>query len=193
MRTIDGASREIVDIISEVVKRTSENCRILVSDDTYCGYEIDCPPINYIFGNARYVKDRLDELSVTEQGNDAKFPLIALFCPVNEQRDSLEHYTQAKINILIACSTKQQWSNEQRQVTSFQNILRPIYHRFIEALKEDRRLDFGYDETVVHNYSENYSYGRYGAHTADGEVLSEPIDAINISRLQINVKQPNCR
>ena len=34
---------------------------------------------------------------------------------------------------------------------------------------------------VKHSYSENYSYGRYGAYTDSGEAVSEPIDAINIA------------
>jgi hypothetical protein len=77
-------------------------------------------------------------------------------------------------------------------VYSFQNILRPIYKRFLEALLSDGRFDFAEDE-VPHEYSENYSYGRYGAHTGTGDAVSEPIDAINISNLELIIKPQNCR
>ncbi len=186
-------SREIIEILADVVKRTAVGCTLMASDLKGGLRDIDCPEINYTFGNAQYVKDRLDELSRTPHGNENKFPLIALFCPFNEQRNSPDYYSKAKVRILIACSSKQQWSNEERLETSFRNILRPIYRSFIEALKEDGRFDFGYDGDVAHEYSENYSYGRYGAHTGTGDAVSEPIDAINLTNLELIVKNQNCR
>lgn len=193
MSTANHRSHEIIEILADVVKQTSAGCTITVMDGKGGFRAIQCPEINYTFGNAQYVKDRLDELSKTAKGNELKFPLIALFCPFNEQRNSPDYYTRAKVRILIAHSSLQQWSNEQRLETSFRNVLRPIYSSFLEALKEDGRLDFGYDEQIAHEYSENYSYGRYGAYTGTGEQVSEPIDAINISNLELKVKLPNCR
>ncbi|MCM1337708.1 MAG: hypothetical protein NC187_08250 [Candidatus Amulumruptor caecigallinarius] len=186
-------SREIIEILSDVVAATSAGCSLMFPDGIGGLKRYDCPTINYIFGNAQYVKDRLDELSKTASGNSVKFPLIALMCPFNEQRNTPEYYSKAKVRILIAFATKQQYSNEQRLALSFQNILRPIYNRFMQALREDGRFDFGYNDTIAHEYSENYSYGRYGAHTGTGEEVSEPIDAINISNLELTVKKTNCR
>lgn len=186
-------SREIIEILSDVVAATSAGCSLKFPDGKGGLKRYDCPAINYIFGNSQYVKDRLDELSKTASGNNVKFPLIALMCPFNEQRNSPDYYSKAKVRILIAYATKQQYSNEQRLELSFQNILRPIYNRFLQALREDGRFDFGYNDTIAHEYSENYSYGRYGAHTGTGEEVSEPIDAINISNLELIVKKINCR
>lgn len=193
MRQSDQRSREIIEILADVVRETAKGCKLRVTDYKGGARDITCPTINYTFGNAQYVKDRLDELSLTDVGNEMKFPLIALFCPFNESRDSPDYYTQAKVKVLIACSTIKQWSNEQRLQTSFVNVLRPIYRSFIDALKKDGRFDFSYDANVSHEYSENYSYGRYGAYTGTGEEVSEPIDAINITSLELKVKQPNCR
>lgn len=192
MSRMDDRSREIIEIIADVVKETPRECFITVPGIKGTEAVIDCPEIHYVFGNAKYVKDNLDELSRTPTGNSMKFPLIALFCPFNEKRNSPDYYSEAKVRVLIAHSSVRKWSNEQRLVTSFQNVLRPIYNRFIEALKEDGRFDFGYDGHVRHDYSENYSYGRYGAYTDTGEEVSEPIDAIVISNLELKVKNPNC-
>lgn len=193
MRTVEQSSREIIEIMGEIVSRVSAGCKIRMVDYRGKERELDCPPINYVFGSSTYVKDVLDELSHTPKGNEIKFPLIALFCPLTERRYSGDYYSKAKARILIACSSIQQWSNEQRLQTSFVNILRPIYRRFLEELKEDPRLDFGYDDHISHEYSENYSYGRYGAIAGTGEAVSEPIDAINITNLEITVKNPNCK
>lgn len=181
-------SHEIIEILADVVKQTAVDCQITIN-----GRTIDCPDINYTFGNAQYVKDKLDVMTQSARNNEMKFPLIALFCPFNERRNSPDCYTQAKVRVLIAHSSRKEWSNEQRLVSSFQNVLRPIYNRFLKALLEDGRFDFGYEEQIPHEYSENYSYGRYGAYTGTGEEVGEPIDAINISNLELKVKLPNCR
>lgn len=76
---------------------------------------------------------------------------------------------------------------------SFQNILRPIYNRLFDVLLEDNRFDWDFDDKIKHSYSENYSYGRYGAYTESGEAVSEPIDAINIRSMEIIVRNSNCR
>lgn len=185
----DKRSREVIEILADVVKKTSEGCIITVPDKKGCFVDVGCPEIHYVFGNSTYIKEHLDELSKT---TDHKFPLIALFYPLNEKRNSPDYYSKAKVRILIAHSTSKSWSNEQRLVTSFQKVLRPIYDRFIEALMQDGRFDFGYDLHVNHEYSENYSYGKYGAYTEAGEEVSEPIDAINITNLELLVKKPNC-
>ena len=104
-----------------------------------------------------------------------------------------KYYTKAKISLLIACSSCRDWSNEKREKTSFQNILRPICKKLFEVLKDDIRFDWGYAPVIKHKYSENYSYGRYGAYTEKGEEISEPIDAINIKALEIKINKPlNC-
>lgn len=187
-------SREIIEIFRDVVIATAKDCKIITTHyRSGESEEISCPEINYTFGSSRYVKDKLDELSKTPAGDEKKFPLIALFCPFQEKRDSSGYFCKATVNVLIACSTSREWSNEVRLVLSFQNILRPIYKRLLEALKEDGRLDFGYHEVVKHSYSENYSYGRYGAHDGTGDAVSEPIDAINITNLELTITNKTCR
>lgn len=193
MRTVDHQSREIIEILADVVRETAVGCVLEVTDGNNGSIPVQCPEINYTFGNAQYVKDRLDELSKTPEGNAMKFPLIALFCPFIEQRNSSDYHSKAKVRILIACQSSKEWSNEQRRETSFENILRPIYRSFLKALMKDRRLDFGYKRVIAHEYSENYSFGRYGAHTGTGDAVSEPIDAINITNLELTIKNYNCR
>ena len=186
-------SREIIEIIGDVVKATADGCTIVVTHRDGISESVACPQINYIFGNAQYVKDQLDAMSKAVTTNDMKFPLIALFCPFKEQRNVPEYFSKATIQILIACSSNKEWSNEERLAISFQNILRPIYERLKAELLADGRIDFCYNDLIPLEYSENYSYGRYGAHTGTGDALSEPIDAINISNLELKIKNPSCR
>ena len=81
-------SREIIEIIADVVKETAVDCTLTVVMPRGVVKEIPCPPIHYVFGNAQYVKDKLDDLSKSPRGAEMKFPMIALFCPFNEQRNT---------------------------------------------------------------------------------------------------------
>lgn len=184
----------IVEILGEVVAGLKEDLTISVCDGVGHCTEIEEPEVNYIFGNDMYIKEQLDTMSKSPQSADRKpkFPLVALFTPVIEKRDSADYQMKANVNILIACSSRQEWSNEQRLTTSFVNILRPVYERLMSALKSDRRLNVAYDGVIPHTYSENYSYGRYGAYTQSGEQVSEPIDAINVGNLEIKIKNVKC-
>lgn len=188
---MSSQSREIIEILADVVRVTAKDCVVNVFNGVDFE-EVRCPDITYMFGNAQYLKDRCDARSKSYLPSISKFPLIYLFAPFAEQRNLPEYYSKSKVRLIIACSTDKEYSNEQRLVCTFRNILRPIYRSFLEALKEDGRLDFGYEEVIPHKYSENYSYGRYGALTPTGEEVSEPIDAIVISDLELKVKLPNC-
>lgn len=149
--------------------------------------------MNYIFGSSQYIKDILDEYSKSPGQSEKKFPLVALFTPIYEDRSDPNYFSKAKVSLIIVCSSCKEWSNEERRTTSFKNILRPIYKRLLEVLYEDFRFDCDCDEKVKHSYSENYSYGRYGAYTDSGKAVSEPIDAINIRSMEIKINNLNCR
>nr|DAJ13103.1 MAG TPA: hypothetical protein [Siphoviridae sp. ctYIp7] len=185
----------IVEIIGDVVKQAEKELSIVVPADMENDkfYTVNNPHLNYIFGSARYIKDKLDEFSKTPSMSERKFPLIALFCPVTEKRDSPDYHSKVSLNIIIACSSTKMWSNERRLYASFVNILRPIYNRLITVLLDDDRFDIRYNDVIPHDYSENYSYGRYGAFTESGEEVSEPIDAINIRSMELIVKNKSCR
>lgn len=186
-------SRDITRILEDVVGRVPLGLDVAYTD--YCEqvHEEHEPNIGYVFGNTQYIKTYLDEMSKGKYGTDEKLPLIALFTPVVEDRNNPDYHAVVKVNILIACKTNRDWSNEQRRDYSFAGVLRPIYDRFLEELKADGRLDSGYKGAVRHSYSENYSYGKYGAFTSTGDEVSEPIDAIDIRNLELKITHQNCR
>lgn len=186
-------SRDITKIFEDVVSRVPDGLNIAYTDYNEQPIEVDEPHVNYVFGNTQYVKTSLDEMSKGRFLVDEKLPMIALFTPVVEDRGNPDYYATVKVNVLIACKTNRDWSNEQRRDYSFVKVLRPLYERFIEELRADGRFDFGYRGAIPHSYSENFSYGRYGAFTTTGEEVSEPIDAIDIRNLELKITHQNCR
>ncbi|MDE5976541.1 MAG: hypothetical protein K2G69_08330 [Muribaculaceae bacterium] len=190
LRETTHRSHEIIDIVADVARKTGEGLNIIFC----CGGEntpASNPPINFIFGNAQYIKDRLEELSQSSTVEMPKFPLIALFCPFSEQRGEENYYGRASVTVLIACSTTRELNNEQRREYSFVNILHPVYNRFISELEKDGRLEVP-KGGIRHSVSENYSFGKYGAYTPAGEEVGEPIDAIMITHLELKVRKQSC-
>lgn len=147
--------------------------------------------INYIFGSADYLKEQLDTFAQSYDTAFSSFPLIALFTPIEEQREGTDT-TSASLNMIIAVNSEREWDNGERLERTFRPILRPIYEELLRTLKEDARFDFGYGEEIKHSYSENYSYGRYGAYTPSQQELGCAIDAIDIKNLKVTITQ-NCR
>ena len=184
---------DITELFEEVVKKLPERLEILYPNGKGGTKIVKSPRLNYIFGSSQYIKDILDEYSKSPVQSEKKFPLVALFTPINEDRSDPNYFSKTKVSLIIACSSRQEWSNEERRITSFKNILRPIYKRLLEVLYDDSRFDCYCDENVKHTYSENYSYGRYGAYTDSGKAVSEPIDAINIRSMEIKINNLNCR
>lgn len=186
---------QIEKIFKSVVQAVAESVTIITTKADGTTETQTGVGINYIYGSAQYVKDMLDVRSKGVGGNmSLKFPLIALQTPNVLTVDSPDYQYRTKINLIIANSSRKDWSNEKRMETSFERVLLPIYDKLIEVLLKDRRFDWGYGtaEYVPHTMSKNFDYGRYGAVTPSGQEVSEPIDAIDVRSLDIKVNNQNC-
>jgi len=186
---------QIEKIFESVVKAVGDAVSIINTRKDGSTEAVVGVGINYIYGSAQYIKDMLDVRSKGVGSNmPLKFPLIALQTPNVQIVDSGDYQYRTKINLIIACSSKKDWSNEKRMETSFERILLPIYEKLIDVLLHDRRFDWGYGELeyVPHTMSKNFDYGRYGAMTPSGQEVSEPIDAIDVRSLVIKVNNQNC-
>ena len=186
---------QIEDIFASVVEAVGRSVSIIKTKSDGTTEAVAGVGINYIFGSAQYIKDMLDVRSKGVGSNmPLKFPLIALQTPNVQTVDSGDYQYRTKINLIIACSSKKEWSNEKRMETSFKRVLLPIYEKLIEVLLHDRRFEWNYGglEYVPHTMSKNFDYGRYGAITPSGQEVSEPIDAIDVRSLDIKVNNQNC-
>lgn len=187
---------DIIDIVRDVVCRVSECVTIEQSDAS--GNTVMCPnpDINYLFGNDQYIKDMLDVSSRVGAGKSSggkKFPLVALFTPITEERGVDGIDCRVDVSLLVACSSRKEWSNEQRKVTSFERILHPIYEELMNQLGRHENIREPYSGNFRHKKTDNYSYGRYGAYTQSGESVSEPIDAVVIQNLRLELIEEPCK
>ena len=187
---------QVEDIFSSVVQEVGRTVAIVRTKGDGTTEEAYGVGVNYLYGSAQYVKDMLDVRTKGRGGNmPLKFPLVALQTPTVVVIDSPDYQYRAKVNLIIACSARSEWSNEKRMETSFRRVLLPIYEKLLEVLLADPRFDWGYGqlEYVPHTMSKNFDYGRYGAVTPGGDEVSEPIDAIDIRSLEIKINLNSCR
>lgn len=195
---------DIIDIVREAVERASHVVTIHQSDGHGNMLERRHPEINYLFGSDQYIKDMLDVSSrpfpaaskgacVGDGVRAKKFPLVALFTPITEERGLDGIDCRVKVSLLIACSSRKEWSNEQRKVTSFELILHPIYEELMRQFGRHDNIREPYSGQFLHSKTDNYSYGRYGAYTQSGESVSEPIDAVVIRDLRFELIEKPCK
>lgn len=163
----------ITDVFADVVDRVS---------DRYG------KNVNFQYGDWAYISKTLTEWSGSPETARLKYPVICLFSPFDEDKTSKDIYCSTSLDLLIAVDTLPEYPNEKRRIESFNKVLHPIYELFIDELRKDAYLDFGYKGIVEHKYTDNYRYGNRGVNGPDGNPFKDRIDGIDIKDLKITVR-----
>lgn len=149
-------------------------------------------PVNFIWGDSSYIRDYLMKMKKSGSTAPYRFPLIGLYSPFDELRDSEDYRCKVSVNFILAVNTLPGYTNEQRHEISFRSVLRPLYEDFMKALKDSRLFEMPFEDGFAHRYTENYSFGVRGALDVDGKEMDEKIDAIEIKNLELTLKNLNC-
>lgn len=146
--------------------------------------------VSYLFGDWAYISNQLTLWSKSPKTSYLKFPIICLYSPFVEDRTGTE--TKSSLDFIIMINTLKTYTNEEREKTSFEQVLRPIYHLFIDEIKRDNSIKSSYNGIIPHSYSENYRYGRIGVIGEDGKPFHDFIDAIEIKEMNLTFKEKKC-
>lgn len=146
---------------------------------------------NFVWGDSAYIREYLLTLKKSSATAPYRFPLIGLYSPFDEMRDSPDYKAKASVNLILAVNTLPGYTNEQRLEVSFKECLRPLYDDLMKAIEGCKMFDIPY-EGLSHTYTENYTYGKRGAIDADGKEVDEKIDAIEIKNLELTIKNVSC-
>lgn len=165
--------KSVNDIIREVVE----------------GITIGKKSVSFLFGDWDYIANQLVLWGTGTQASK-KYPIICLRSPVNETREGRE--TRVNLDIAIIVNTLKNYTNEQREVESFQKVLRPIYEDFMKRLNKHKNVESVYSGYHPHTYTENYRYGRLGLQGGDDKKFKDFVDAIEIGSLSLTIKNLNC-
>lgn len=146
--------------------------------------------ITFQFGDWEYIADILTTMGKSAITSAKKYPIVCLYSPYSEEISGKNR--MVNLDLLIAVNTLKDYTNEQREQTSFSEVLRPIYELLIEEIGKDRRIASNYAGTIPHRKTENYRYGRKGVEGSDGKPFRDFIDAIEISNLSLTIKDIKC-
>jgi hypothetical protein len=145
-------------------------------------------PVYYLYGHPKEITKRLQEYTESFTSSNKKFPLIVLFTDITVNRDKrrTDIYGKAKLRILIANITEGEYISEQRTAINFKPILHPIKSLFIEQMERHKQFTFDWVE-----FSETECYF-YGTEMNDKNIFNDRVDAIEISNLNVIIKNNNC-
>lgn len=146
--------------------------------------------VSYLFGDWSYISNQLTVWGKSPKTSPLKFPLICLYSPFTEERDAED--VRVSLEFIIMVNTEKDYTNEDRELISFDKVLRPIYRLFMDEIRGDRRFASDYRGVVPHQYTENYRYGRVGVLGPDGKPFRDFIDAIEIKNLDLTIKKEKC-
>lgn len=163
------------EVIRDVVKRVSERYGSNVS---------------YLWGDWEYISNQLELWSQSKKKAPFKFPIICLYSPYTE--DKREKDSKVQLEFIIMVNTLKDYTNEERESVSFEQVLRPIYRLLMEELAGDRNFVRNYRDIVPHRYTENYRYGRVGVAGPNGKPFRDFIDAIEIKDVELTIKEKCC-
>lgn len=168
--------RPLHDIVGDVVARAAE--------------KVGCN-VTYLWGDWSYIADTLTRWNASEYTAGLKYPCICLYSPYEERRTMQggREQSEATLELLIMVNTLKDYTNEERDAVSFENVLRPIYRAFISSLMDDPRIVRNYSGVPAHTYTENYRYGRLGVLMADNRPFADFLDVIEIRNLSLTFKE----
>lgn len=146
--------------------------------------------VSYLWGDWGYISNQLVLWSKSPNTSPLKFPLICLLSPFTEDRT--EESARVSLDFYLMVNTEKDYTNEDRERISFEGVLRPIYLLFMDEIRRDNRFASDYRGVIPHRYTENYRYGRVGVLGADGKPFRDFIDAIEITNLELTIKNIKC-
>lgn len=146
--------------------------------------------VEFQFGDWDYIANVLQTMSTSATTMGMRYPIVCLRSPYTEVREGKTR--DVNLELLIAVNTLKEYTNEQREKTSFEEVLRPVYSLLMEEINGDKHVKSSYTGAVKHEYTENYRYGRKGVEGADGKPFRDFIDAIEIQNLGLRIKEISC-
>lgn len=143
--------------------------------------------VYYMYGHPKEINNRLQELSNSPTEGAKKFPLIILLTDIPIRKDIIGYYGSASMHFLICNLTEATYTSEQRTAINFVPVLHPIKATLIEAIGKHKQFTYPGELTYV----ETDCY-YYGSEINSKNIFNDRIDAIDISNLQVNIKNIIC-
>lgn len=148
---------------------------------------LSLPVLNYQFGYIMELDQTLKQYEQSPENFDKKFPIVFLVEPYTEVRSSYKYWSDIKdARVLILHGTDKTIKAADRMETVYKPILLPIYREFMRQIKLHPSIEA--TPVVAHQKKNLYYWGE-----SQKSVLEDPVDCIDVSALQVKLKNNmNC-
>lgn len=170
------ASIAVVDVFAEIVAKVNT----IYTEST----------VAFLHGHPNEVHQTLVDLSTVTSGVK-RYPFICLLQDFTETYGG--DYTELKdLHLLIANLTDQNYTAAQRYTHNFKPVLYPIYDLLKYSIVENTNIVGSDAEAIPHEKTDRLMWGKSGVYGSQGEIFTDKIDAIEITKLQLKLKKANC-
>lgn len=141
----------------------------------------------FMFGHRIEIANALMRKEKDKVQKLAKYPLIALRLPIEEEVD--DDVVTYRLNIAILDFTDKRYNAQQRYDNVIEPILYPLYEKFMNALPVGGFF-WESGHWPPHTKTDKLFYGTQGAEGNEAYIFNDPLDAIEIENLEI--KKDRC-
>jgi len=142
--------------------------------------------INFQAGTLGEITQTLNEYSKSEQLRYQKMPIVCLITPFSLSANG--DFKQARFTLFIACPTSPHWKRYERQVNSFEPVLKPIVREVIRQILASNSC-MTYENDIRYQEIEHDYWSKEG----NASIFNEYVDAIEIRDITINFITNNCQ
>lgn len=136
--------------------------------------------------------DVVNQLSVKNQDKSLKFqrfPLIALFHDFTEAKgNDMRVNSEVNLNLIIATTTNPSYTPDQRYENSFSTVLYPLYNELLSLIAQSCMFLNTAPDMIPHDKTDRLFWGKTGLYGNVGNMFNDYIDAIEISNLNLQIK-----
>ena len=176
------ASIAVVSVFAEIVSEVERLYKLKtgVGTDT----------VMFMHGHPNEVNQQLIDLSTVTTGVK-RYPFICLLQDFTETGGS--DYVECKdLHVLIANITDPTYVASQRYTYNFLPVLYPLYDLLLYAIATNTKVKESEAGRIQHEKTDRLMWGKSGVYGSNGQIFSDRIDAIEITRLQIGLKKSHC-
>ena len=147
----------------------------------------------FMFGHRREINARLLEMDKDRVYQYQKYPLIALRMDFPEEVSGIDiSYT---LNVAILAFTQRDFRAPERMERVFKPVLAPLYERFMQEIRNSGF--FMWPVTLDQNKPPHTRilrpfFGTEGSEGTEKQIFTDPLDAIELLNLQLNLKEKTC-
>jgi hypothetical protein len=184
----------IVDIIGAAVQLAETNVLTTIQENETCALGgTGITTVNYQKGHKLELIETLLQWSKVPDYDQRKYPCVYLVQDFQEIRNPRPGiYADVKLNLILMHFTEQTYRVDDRYANVFKPVLYPLYDAFLEGLAKTPQIQQSNKDDIQHTKIDRLYWGRQAAGGNDRVALTDYLDAIEITGLQLSIYFKTC-